>query len=999
MFQISAHNGCKRTSPYRTWLDCLVCGIGLLLLIAAGAWAQVEYTLTLTDPAGVMTIEVEDPVTLRWIEEDTRMFWQRPAAHFQFRTAPLAPTGGDPTKTGDENKRLCSDLLVPINDLYSFSSKIEFSIDQTNVDLTGMYVDIHDLGDAAAPVPHWEVDIANFWPVPLSAGVRDIWGVGRIPLAEEEEEEEEEPEAAAGVNQWSSLMSGLLQPAKVGLGAGAPVGGPPWVAVGSRVGPAQTGEGPWIDVEHRFKIVHDLLMLELIVVNKDSQTHYVGTRIFFDGSFGGIGYFDGEPFILPSGQAITTERVLPDEELDIPDYWVSISDPEKTSVRSLLDTPEVYLLRGATYTAGLPDAIEFGEWSSLTRAWFDFRPNTNLSLLDADWAYAVKWNEQRLLPGQSRRYVTFYGLGAATANYEPYVAGAFYGPRRLVKQQGDDPATVVVEGVDHYYLSDEEGLSPFPIHFYANNFGAQPVFGAQAVIELPDGLELWPDTQQLHQSLGTISPNELAGVTWTVRAVYPRPGMVEIEASGAGKLLRHKLFVPALPVLPPRPAVLDLEMLSIPYDFFNTDAQHVFQSLGDLTGGGANDPALYRWEPAASQYRQFPHEFFANVVPGHGYWVYNPTEATLVLPDDAEELPDEAVGVTLPKGWNQIGSPFVLTVRLDSIQVVRSDTAEVYDLYEAVAHNLLQPVLFSYNPTSNEYEWETDLTAARLDPFEGYWLLARRNIFLIIPPPSLVVPVQAEAPLSELSESAGWQVQLEVAGAGRVCADRAFGVDEVAEEGLDRRDVPSPPSASGSGATLQAEFVSLTHQAPPCLVDVRPLTQTEQTWYLAITTDAPDQFIRVSWPSLEALPADMIAILEDTASGQKIWMRTNSAYSYNSSEGGLRLLKISVRSVDSITPVVSQVTATAAAGGSWAISYSLSSAAAVQARIRNISGVVVKHLVSGELNEAGRNVVLWSGRSDRGTAVPSGRYLIEIEARSPDTGQTGRIISAFAVMR
>jgi len=180
---------------------------------------------------------------------------------------------------------------------------------------------------------------------------------------------------------------------------------------------------------------------------------------------------------------------------------------------------------------------------------------------------------------------------------------------------------------------------------------------------------------------------------------------------------------------------------------------------------------------------------------------------------------------------------------------------------------------------------------------------------------------------------------------------------------------------------------------------MRPYDQTAQTWYLAITTDAADQVIRVSWPSLEALPADMIAILEDTGSGQKLWMRTNSAYSYNSGEGGLRLLKITVQPAGSITPVVSQVTAAAAPGSSWAISYTLSSAAAVQARIRNISGVVVKHLVNDELNEAGRNVVLWSGRSDRGTAVPSGRYLIEIEARSPDTGQTGRIISTFAVMR
>jgi len=473
--------------------------------------------------------------------------------------------------------------------------------------------------------------------------------------------------------------------------------------------------------------------------------------------------------------------------------------------------------------------------------------------------------------------------------------------------------------------------------------------------------------------LGLLLVLTVGGASWIQFEGAPEPSAIEVDG------------------------ISGLAMMSFPYEFTNADAEVVLASLGDLTLGGANDPALIRWDSTASRYRTFPCEFLTYIIPGEGYWVYNPDAETILLPEDAAEVASDDYVIDLAEGWVQIGCPFVLPVQFQDIEVLRR--GEVWSMEQAVVRNYIQPAVFSYNPTTEEYEWELQLSDVWLDPFAGYWVLARDEIQLVVPPPSEPAGAVAPAVESNGEESTGWQVQLGVAGAGRICADRAFGVDEVAEAGLDRRDVPSPPSAAGSGETLQAEFVSLTHQAPPCLVDVRPCAQTEQTWYLAITTDAPDEFIRVSWPSLEALPADMIAILEDTASGQKIWMRTNSAYSYNSSEGGLRLLKISVRPVDSITPVVSQVTATAAPGGSWAISYSLSSAAAVQARIRNISGVVVKHLVSGELNEAGRNVVLWSGRSDRGTAVPSGRYLIEIEARSPDTGQTGRIISAFAVMR
>ena len=183
------------------------------------------------------------------------------------------------------------------------------------------------------------------------------------------------------------------------------------------------------------------------------------------------------------------------------------------------------------------------------------------------------------------------------------------------------------------------------------------------------------------------------------------------------------------------------------------------------------------------------------------------------------------------------------------------------------------------------------------------------------------------------------------------------------------------------------------------MVDMRPANLSEYTWLLAVTTDAQNEPITVTWPSLAALPPDMIAVLEDLTSGQKRFMRTTTSYTYNSGDGGARTLKVTVALADQVTPVVSDVTAAAAPAGNWTISYTLSSAASVEARIRNISGVVIKHLSSGEVSTAGRNVMLWNGHSDRGTAVPNGRYLVEIEARSPDTGQTGRVISTFAVTR
>ncbi len=938
-----------------------VLGFALLLATAGVGWSQFEGNpsigiLELDHPGGLMKLWVEAPVTLSWTEGEgdaaTTVYWQRPASRFALGTGPLSPTGGDPTEIGDENYRICSTTSTSGYGLYKFSSQIYFSVDNTNALIEGKYVELRTLmGEAETQSS--EAAMANYWPSPLTLGTRDITGTARF-----------------AVNRLTTSAA--------------------------QVRPQEEEELGYLEVEHRYALIHDALMIELTVKNTDTVTHYVGTRVLYDTQFGTTDYYDGQPIFLPDGTIITSERVLPDAQHGLPESWVCYDDPalSPVSIKGIVDTAEVRNSSG-----GLPDQVEFGIRSRLAAAWFDFTPNPSTSLLNADWGYAVKWDEERLLPGQSRTCVSYIALGAASADYDPSVSAAAYGPRQLMKQEGDDPATDPVEDAEHLYLSDEKGRSPFPVSFFVDNFGASTIFNAQAAIDLPEGLELWPDSQSMVKTIGMVAPNQLKGVTWQVRAHNVRPGIAEIKFSGLGKLIRRKVFVPALPILPPRGFPTGLEMLSVPYTFANTDAQHVFDSLGNLTGGGANDPRLIRYEPGAHTYRQFPHSFLTNVVPGEGYWVYNPTAQTLNLPADAEEVSsDDAYVVFLEEGWNQIGSPFGLPIQFNTAQVLRTGPQDLWTVEEAIARNLFQPALFWYTGQANDpYDWETDVNAIRLDPFEGYWLKTYEEIAFIFPPPSLVMPTAAPEPA--VADPDGWRLELTVAGASRLCRRRTLGVSAVAKDGLDQTDVSGPPAALTDGPMLRAEFVSTTQQTPPFVVDMRPANLTEYTWSLAITTDAQNEPITISWPALNMLPSDMIAILEDTVSGQKRFMRTSNSYTYNSGEGGARLVKITIEPANRATPVVSDVTAAAAAGSNWEISYTLSSAASVQARVRNISGVTIKQLSNDEVCSAGRNVMLWNGRSDRGTPVPSGRYLVEIEARSPESGQSSRVIGTLAVMR
>ena len=72
-------------------------------------------------------------------------------------------------------------------------------------------------------------------------------------------------------------------------------------------------------------------------------------------------------------------------------------------------------------------------------------------------------------------------------------------------------------------------------------------------------------------------------------------------------------------------------------------------------------------------------------------------------------------------------------------------------------------------------------------------------------------------------------------------------------------------------------------------------------------------------------------------------------------------------------------------GGAAEITVCLTTAATVDAQIRNLAGTVVALLPARDL-AVGVNSVHWERRSLSGTRVPAGRYLVEVRARSSDGG-------------
>jgi len=926
----------------------------VLVALAPVFGQQPTHTVSVLHPGGLTKLQLEYPALT--ITGDDWMY--HPAGRFQLWTGPSAPIGGDPTRVGDENRNIAS--VAQAGDTgVSFTSKTTIAINprraedvEDDEDL-GYFYDIHEVM-ANQDAQESPAALTNYWTAAPVAGTRDLTGTYRLPVAFDEDDV---PTA-------------------------------------------------WIEVRQALTLIGDTLQAEYIVYNTSPQRQRIGVRIVFDGLFGGASVQDGQAIVLADGTTITRETQLPDASSGgwlLPDTWVTYDDPMAplVAIRGVVNAAEVFDPGPASKSAGLPDSVAWGQMRNMGLAGqYYFTPNSQALLLGEDWGYAVKWDPEEISAGQSCRFVTYYGVGISTPDYDRPYAFLVYAPFSLVQQTGDDPATPDV--VEDYYLSDPDGNSPFPIAAYVDNYGAEALLDASVRIRLPMGLELM-EGESLTKSVGVVRRNELKWVSWRIRATAARPGRYSVKFTGPqGKVLERTINIPATPVLNPLESPRGLEMVSIPYEFGNTDAEWVFQDLGSLQPGG--NATIVRWDPGTAQYRWFPDPSTTNVEPGIGFWLLNRAREVIELPGDATPVSTErSFSIRLPAGWNQIGNPFTIPLRLDEVRVI-GPTGGEYSMWEAYTRLLLVPTVFEYDPLFNDYAWSTDLSKALLDPYKGYWLLCYDAVTLQFPPPSLFSPaaVSAEQPAATAAAHRdGWAVNLAVTAGEQVRTNRSFGTCSEAKVGYDRNDIPQPPVAVAAGArALTASF--LCGDAPPdqagrLLVDMRPLAATT-TWRFAVSTGLAEQEVTVSWDDLASMGGDLVPTLVDTATGKRCYMRTASSYTYRTRQDAeTRVFELIVRQRGANTLMVTSLSAQQARGGQVAITYGLTVPANVDILIRNISGVPVARVASDRLSLAGTNSVVWSGQNQKGAPVPSGCYICHVTARCPETGQVANILRTFNI--
>jgi len=366
---------------------------------------------------------------------------------------------------------------------------------------------------------------------------------------------------------------------------------------------------------------------------------------------------------------------------------------------------------------------------------------------------------------------------------------------------------------------------------------------------------------------------------------------------------------------------------------------------------------------------------------GKGYFVRHTTP---------EEI--SVLGITVPThvtfelplgsnwGWNLVANPFPQTLPFSNLMI-------------GASHIL--PYGFLYDTATGSYQVVTDrvgvnITRNSLEPWEGMWVRALQSpATLFIHPPG---PAAAEAESVVRAADLG---------------PRGWAIPVTARVG-DRADLSSVCGVSGNQAAYQidnppavADAVDLylvTEEGRHLAHDIRPAGVGQTTWDFIVCTDIPDSEVQVRLSDLSAVPHDLTVLLTDLDAQRTVYARTVPLYTFHSSAEGatVRHFRLQVQPKSDAGLVISSAAVHRAPAG-LTVAYTVSQPCAMTIEITNISGRSINRVCSAQPVAAGVNTTTWSLRSQEGTQVPSGRYLIRLQAVAANGQSVTRIVSTQIV--
>lgn len=172
-----------------------------------------------------------------------------------------------------------------------------------------------------------------------------------------------------------------------------------------------------VDVTQELSIIEnsatgrdDVVKIKYIVKNDTEYAKQVGIRIMMDTMLGGN---DAAPFRV-NGSDVTTETVYSGS--NIPQIWQAFDSATNPGV----------VAQGTFYKSGdrKPDKVQFTNWGNVTSTLWDYVTQPGRS--NGDSAVSITWNKDTFASGETREFVTYYGLSELEQNLIPPLALSVY---------------------------------------------------------------------------------------------------------------------------------------------------------------------------------------------------------------------------------------------------------------------------------------------------------------------------------------------------------------------------------------------------------------------------------------------------------------------------------------------------------------------------------------------------------------------------------------------
>ncbi len=423
--------------------------------------------------------------------------------------------------------------------------------------------------------------------------------------------------------------------------------------------------------------------------------------------------------------------------------------------------------------------------------------------------------------------------------------------------------------------------------------------------------------------------------------------------------------------------------------FFGPPVAPVDPDAAAFLGVSPDQLQLARWYAASSRYGYYSPTNRIRLSLGRGCWLK--TGSPLSIVPNGTPAPAGDFTVKLTPGWQQLANPFFGATDLALATVTYQGTT--MDLASADAANIMRRIVWRYDSADNAYRLIAPglgLGSTVANPMEGFWALVEKDCALTIARPTGAAGVASAD--KAVAPSDGWIARLCARGQGHVDTDNFFGVSAQLAAMAPMASPPPP----GEGVRLH--FVADEHQGARLAGRFSAVAAAEIEWEFVVEAPAMGADVEVWCPDVTAVGRSWAMQVIDRSAGREVNLRSGGRYSFTMRPGELQRQMV-LRLTQGAGPLtLASLTAQQTSAGGAQVAFALSASATCAVRVMNIAGRTVRVVESGAVRPAGLNQVIWNGRSDFGSRVPAGTYLVVVEAVAEDGTQV-RAMGSLSVQR